>query len=237
MEEALALFRLIQGKDVFEAFYKKDLARRLLTGRSASEDAERRMLALLKEECGAQFTTKLEGMFKDMDLSRELIALAKKAPEFNRAAPKGVDVSVSVLTSGHWPSYPPVEVALPGELVRAQEAFQEFYLSKHSGRSLAWVPSQGTCTIKVQFNRGAKELVVSQLQAVVLLAFEGTDRLSFADLREQVTALLGCLGESACPNPLPCTKGRVTDLLSLARADGNAGRGAEACADEPGHRQ
>jgi cullin-4 len=33
---------------VFEAFYKKDLARRLLMGRSASADAERSMLSRLK---------------------------------------------------------------------------------------------------------------------------------------------------------------------------------------------
>lgn len=48
LELVLDLFRFIQGKDVFEAFYKKDLARRLLLGRSASFDAERLMLTKLK---------------------------------------------------------------------------------------------------------------------------------------------------------------------------------------------
>ena len=37
------------GKDVFEAFYKKDLARRLLLGKSASVDAEKSMLSKLKQ--------------------------------------------------------------------------------------------------------------------------------------------------------------------------------------------
>ena len=32
------------------------------------------MIAKLKAECGATFTNKLEGMFKDIDLSRELMA-------------------------------------------------------------------------------------------------------------------------------------------------------------------
>ena len=63
----------VQGKDVFEAFYKKDLAKRLLLGRSASTDAEKNMITKLKTECGSQFTNKLEGMFKDVDLSRELM--------------------------------------------------------------------------------------------------------------------------------------------------------------------
>lgn len=39
---------LHEGKDVFEAFYKKDLAKRLLVGKSASVDAEKSMLSKLK---------------------------------------------------------------------------------------------------------------------------------------------------------------------------------------------
>ena len=48
LDQVLDLFRFVHGKAVFEAFYKKDLARRLLMGRSASADAERSMLARLK---------------------------------------------------------------------------------------------------------------------------------------------------------------------------------------------
>jgi len=48
LDQALELFRFVHGKAVFEAFYKKDLARRLLMGRSASADAERSMLSRLK---------------------------------------------------------------------------------------------------------------------------------------------------------------------------------------------
>ena len=59
---------------MFEAFYKKDLAKRLLLGKSASADAEKGMITKLKAECGAQFTNKLEGMFKDVDLSRDIMA-------------------------------------------------------------------------------------------------------------------------------------------------------------------
>lgn len=48
LDQVLDLFRFIHGKAVFEAFYKKDLARRLLMDRSASADAERSMLLRLK---------------------------------------------------------------------------------------------------------------------------------------------------------------------------------------------
>lgn len=40
----ILIFDHVQGKDVFEAFYKKDLAKRLLLGKSASIDAEKSMI-------------------------------------------------------------------------------------------------------------------------------------------------------------------------------------------------
>jgi hypothetical protein len=48
LDQVLDLFRFVHGKAVFEAFYKNDLARRLLMGRSASDDAELSMLARLE---------------------------------------------------------------------------------------------------------------------------------------------------------------------------------------------
>ena len=48
LAQVLDLFRFVHGKAVFEAFYKKDLARRLLMNRSASADAEKSMLTRLK---------------------------------------------------------------------------------------------------------------------------------------------------------------------------------------------
>ena len=103
----------LQGKDVFEAFYKKDLAKRLLLGKSASIDAEKSMISKLKAECGSQFTNKLEGMFKDTELSNDVMAAFCQSTHFSQKLPAGVDMSVSVLTSGFWPTYPIAEAKLP----------------------------------------------------------------------------------------------------------------------------
>uniref|UniRef100_A0A8C5PTN6 Cullin-4B n=1 Tax=Leptobrachium leishanense TaxID=445787 RepID=A0A8C5PTN6_9ANUR len=78
LDKIMIIFRFIYGKDVFEAFYKKDLAKRLLVGKSASVDAEKSMLSKLKHECGAAFTSKLEGMFKDMELSKDIMVHFKQ---------------------------------------------------------------------------------------------------------------------------------------------------------------
>ena len=48
LDKCLTLFRFVQGKDVFEGFYKDALAKRLLLGKSANLDSEKSMLLKLK---------------------------------------------------------------------------------------------------------------------------------------------------------------------------------------------
>lgn len=71
LDKTITVFRFVTEKDIFERYYKGHLAKRLLQGRSVSDDAERGMLAKLKVECGFQFTQKLEGMFHDMKISTD----------------------------------------------------------------------------------------------------------------------------------------------------------------------
>lgn len=183
LDRVMVLFRYIHGKDVFEAFYKKDLAKRLLLGKSASFDSEKSMLLKLKQECGPNFTSKLEGMFKDMELSKELMATWTQTAS-QKVPSSAIDLSVNVLTMGYWPTYPPMDVALPSELVQYQQAFQTFYLSKHNGRKLQWQPSLGQCVLKAGFVNGEKELQVSFLQAIVLLLFNAAEKMSFVSIKD-----------------------------------------------------
>lgn len=44
LDRVVVIFRYIHGKDIFEAFYKKDLAKRLLLRRSASTELEKSFL-------------------------------------------------------------------------------------------------------------------------------------------------------------------------------------------------
>lgn len=56
---------------MFENFYKQHLSRRLLSNRSVNDEFERSMIIKLKSECGYHFTSKLEGMFNDMKISKD----------------------------------------------------------------------------------------------------------------------------------------------------------------------
>ncbi|KAL0442515.1 UNVERIFIED_CONTAM: Cullin-4 [Sesamum latifolium] len=159
LDRVLVLFRFIQGKDVFEAFYKKDLAKRLLLGKSASIDAEKSMITKLKTECGSQFTNKLEGMFKDIELSKEINESFKQSSQARTKLPSRPRLNNRVLAY-----ISTMDVRLPHELNVYQDIFKEFYLSKYSGRRLMWQNSLGHCVLKAEFPKGKKELAVSLFQ-------------------------------------------------------------------------
>lgn len=191
LDEALIIFRYTQAKDMFEEFYKRHFAKRLLLNRSASSDAERSMLLKLKAECGPEFTAKLETMIKDVEVSKDLmdeyVRFAAKQRKDEPSPKDDFDLSVSVLTQAHWPTYPNIDVALPVELAAAAERFAAFYQNRNSGRRLHWQHSLGTLTMTAKFEKaGVKELHVSTFQAIILMLFntlEPGQKLSYADIR------------------------------------------------------
>ncbi len=71
------------------------------------------MVARLKTECGSAFTAKLEGMFKDVELAKEL---GTQFSGSKHAVELGVDVGVHVLTSSYWPTYTFMPAILPAEV-------------------------------------------------------------------------------------------------------------------------
>lgn len=177
LDQVLDLFRFVHGKAVFEAFYKKDLARRLLMGRSASADAERSMLSRLKTECGSGFTQNLEQMFKDVELAREEMQSYKQRLEDREGYTKGkgVELNVNILSSAAWPTYPDIPVVIPANVKKAIDDFELHYKSKHSGRKLDWKHALAHCQMRATFGKTTKELVVSSFQAVVLLLFNAVE--------------------------------------------------------------
>ncbi|KAJ4331677.1 hypothetical protein N0V87_008956 [Didymella glomerata] len=212
LDQVLDLFRFVHGKAVFEAFYKKDLARRLLMGRSASADAERSMLSRLKTECGAGFTANLEQMFRDIELSREEMASYKMICE-ERGQKQSLDLNVNILSASSWPTYPTVPVIIPPEIKSAIDKFEAHYKSKHSGRKLELKHALAHCQIKAKFPKGNKELIVSSFQAIVLLLFNNRpadEHIDYNYLKE-VTGLPPAelnrtLQSLACAKLRPLTK-------------------------------
>lgn len=183
LDRTLTLFRYIDGKDVFEAFYKKDLSKRLLNDKSASLDLEKSMISKLKAQCGSQFTSKLEAMFRDVDASKDLMHSFKNHAKSQQLLGSSVDLNVHVLEAARWPLTTQVaEVKLPKQLIDYQETFKQFYLTKHNGRKLSWQHVDGSCTVKGHFPKGFKILSLSLYQTIALVLFNDADELSYSDI-------------------------------------------------------
>eukprot|EP00261_Vitis_vinifera_P021065 XP_010652162.1 PREDICTED: cullin-3A isoform X1 [Vitis vinifera] len=205
LDKVMMLFRYLQEKDVFEKYYKQHLAKRLLSGKTVSDDAERSLIVKLKTECGYQFTCKLEGMFTDMKTSQDTMQGFNSAHGADLG--DGPTLAVTVLTTGSWPTQPSITCNLPTEMLALCEKFRSYYLGTHTGRRLTWQTNMGTADIKATFAKGQKhELHVSTYQMCVLMLFNNADRLSYKEI-EQATEIPAS-DLKRCMQSMACVKGK-----------------------------
>lgn len=175
LDQTIILFRFLVDKDVFEIFYKRHLARRLIQGRSISDDAERGMLAKLKVECGVQFTQKMEGMFNDMRMSEENMKSFKNY-QSNKDNNNSPDLYVNVLTASYWPM--PAQIyscTFPEVMMNSLQQYERFYLQRHSGRKMIWQASHGSIDMKYEINGRKYEINLSTIGGIILLLFNDID--------------------------------------------------------------
>ncbi|KAG7447049.1 Cullin-4B [Guyanagaster necrorhizus] len=178
LDAALALYRFTEDKDVFRTFYHRQLAKRLLLGRSASDDVEKRMLKKLQDDYDPEFG-QAEKMFKDLALSGDLVQ------EFRRKHGQD-ELYVNVLERGGWPfSLQRTRIDLPAEMQEQLNMFTKFYDQKHQGRKLVWDHALSTVILKTHFEAGSKDLSLSLYQTIIVLLFTDVDEVSFTDIKAQ----------------------------------------------------
>ncbi|KAJ2985024.1 hypothetical protein NUW58_g5755 [Xylaria curta] len=210
LDKAITLLKHLNAKDIFESYYQKHLARRLLHGKSESQDIEQEMISRMKRELGNNFTQKFEGMFRDMNTSRETTEQYRDHVRgLGQVDEKQIDLSISVLAGNNWPreimsratgssAEPKVKATYPSQIQRLQDSFFEFYSKNRNGRILTWVGSAGTADIKCYFPKipsktsGALsrdrryEINVSTYGMIVLMLFNDIKEdewLSFEDIQ------------------------------------------------------
>ncbi|CAI2349780.1 unnamed protein product [Caenorhabditis sp. 36 PRJEB53466] len=201
---AIVIFRYIEDKDVFQKFYSKMLANRLIASTSISMDAEEMMINKLKQACGYEFTSKLSRMFTDIGLSQELstsfdghlVGVKESQPDV-----KFVPTTALVLQAGSWPLNAPQlstsaahsqtaqEVSnfhLPSILLPVCTEFEKFYTGKHNGRKLTWLfnMSQGDVRLCYLDKQYVAQMYVYQMAAV--LCFERRDTISVQIIGEEI---------------------------------------------------
>lgn len=200
--QIMVVFKYIEDKDVFQKFYSRTLAKRLVHASSVSDDAETSIISKLKEACGFEYTNKLQRMFQDIQLSKDLNGSYRewhdkilKDGEMKKLGDmedkKVLDSSYQILGTGFWPlSAPGTPFVPPTEIARAMESFAAFYDNKHSGRKLTWLWQLCKGEMKANYIKSVKipyTFQVSIYQMAILVLFNEVDKLSYAEIRQSTT--------------------------------------------------
>uniref|UniRef100_H2YZC3 Cullin-1 n=1 Tax=Ciona savignyi TaxID=51511 RepID=H2YZC3_CIOSA len=184
LKEVLTVFRYIEDKDVFQTFYSKMLARRLVQHTSASDDAEAQMISRLKQTCGFEYTSKLQRMFQDVDVSKNLNERFRS--HIASSTPLDLDFSIQVLSSGSWPFQQSVTFSLPVELERSYQRFTNFYSQAHNGRKLSWLYQMSKGEIVTNSTTDLKRFPTqaSTFQMAILLQYNSATSYTVQQLAE-----------------------------------------------------
>jgi len=143
------------------------------------------MIAKLKMNCGAQFTSKLEGMITDLSLAADWQKKFRTQME-SKAEPPRIEFNVTVLTTGYWPSYQATDANLNPEMQRCIGLFQDFYASGTEHRRLQWIHSLGQATVSAKINNRRHDLIVNTYQALILLLFNQDDDLDIQAIQQAI---------------------------------------------------
>ncbi|KAL8273620.1 hypothetical protein Esti_002442 [Eimeria stiedai] len=252
IDKAIGLFALIASKDAFEKYYRQDLATRLLLRGLSNQDLERTVVQRLRDECGPQYTSRIEGMLNDVKLSEGLVEKMRTDAECGAVlAATGCSFSIKVCAKGVWPAVlgGPVSLSPVKPFSSLLSILNSFYAKTAAGRKLQMLPSLGTCEVRANLGPLNKEgsgddscmrvdgvahpdlqgqrvyhLLTSELQALVLLAFNSNQALSLEALAdftglsaEELLTELECL----------CSPAKYAVLLREETA--KASRAAFAC--------
>nr|CAD7260208.1 unnamed protein product [Timema shepardi]CAD7401708.1 unnamed protein product [Timema poppensis] len=185
LSQSITIFKYIDDKDVFQKFYSRMLAKRLIHQQSQSMDAEEAMINRLKQACGYEFTNKLHRMFTDISLSSDL---NNRFSSFLKTdnVDLGIHFSINVLQAGAWPLGPTAltTFAVPQELEKSVQMFENFYHNRFNGRKLTWLHHLCQAELKLNYLKRPYQITMQTFQMAILLLFETSNTLSYSDVQE-----------------------------------------------------
>ncbi|KAK2705319.1 cullin-2-like [Artemia franciscana] len=179
----ITLFRYLDDKDLFERYYAKYLAKRLISGSSHNSDKEEKMISKFKENCGYEYCRKFQQIYKDKSISDDLNSkfvehLKVKDKEFHyKFVPH-------IASQGSWPfsiiSTP--GFILPITLEESLSEFEGFYNALFQGKKLTWVYDMSTVDVQLTYTKKYYIATMSVFQSAILMQFESTEELTYSQL-------------------------------------------------------
>jgi len=181
----MLIFKYIEDKDVFQTFYSKMLAKRLIHGNPFNSYLESQTISRLKQICGHEYTTKLARMFNDMAFSQELLTKYQESPQYEDY---GFNFQVLILATGSWPISPSsTTFNIPPILLSPLISFEKFYTHKDQNPShkLIWLMQFSKGVIRTTYLEDKSYTFESSAyQMGILLLFNDKDTLTVDDVQE-----------------------------------------------------
>ncbi|KAG7661561.1 CDC53 [[Candida] subhashii] len=209
VDNLIIVFKFLNDRDAFEEYYRRSLAKRLINGNCKSEELEEGLLHRLQEENSLEYTSKMTKMFSDMKASEDLKANVKEHLASESMVKEFIPL---ILAQSMWPfkHLDDYNLNVPPELQGPFEKVVETYGSKHSGRQLKWLWNHGRAELKANLSRKGKPpflFTVSQVQLMILMAFNKKNNYTFAELH----GIVGTARQIFEAHLLPFTKYKLID--------------------------
>lgn len=183
--QSITIFKYVDDKDIFQRFYQRHLAKRLIHQQSQSMDGEEGMINKLKQACGYEFTNKLHRMFTDIRVSEGLNS--KFHSEFLKPTDKlSVSFSMYVLQTGAWPLGSSIvsSFVIPQQLIPCIQYFEAFYKEKFNGRKLTWLHHHCQGELKLDYLPKVYIVTMQTFQMAIMLLFEDRDTINYTEIHE-----------------------------------------------------
>ena len=190
IEKSLNLFKFIEEKDIFEQFYRRFLAAKLLSN-IYYEEIEAKIISKLKLECGAIYTHRCEVMINDIKSSENMFQQFRTSQFFYNSAK--IEFSVKILTQGNWPiiGLDTLNIASLNktknksfEFIDILIHFQKFFTKFYPGKKLYFKMNLGNADVVAKLNKGLYFLNLSTLQTFICLVLNKQKKISYKLLLE-----------------------------------------------------
>lgn len=172
------------SEDVFIKEFQATIAERLLS-KQAGFQQEVKVLALLKKRFGENALQNCDVMFKDIQDSRRVDAVLRKAVR-DSGSPPSMAYKTKILSRLFWPNLVKDSFKVPAPVADVQEQYGRGFEQLKSTRKLHWMNQLGSATVHLELEDRSVEVECKTYEAAVIYEFNGDGsgpaRRSFDDI-------------------------------------------------------
>ncbi|OHT06022.1 Cullin family protein [Tritrichomonas foetus] len=174
----IKIFRVLQCKDVFEAYHHLLLSRRILMLKSSVVHADELFAIELRNQCGPEYTKRIDSIFEDLhksiQIAREFVCCSNSPKYFK----------VLVLNQANWTHMKQTPLEVPSCIRQSLTQFAQFYCMKNPKKKIGWNHHFSRVKLQVNNETGIKEIICNGISATILYLFNVNKKLTLKQICE-----------------------------------------------------